>query len=48
MEKMGELRNGNFTEETIAFTKKGLYIISLNKKIKWLKFLFTSPLEAKK
>ena len=25
-----------------------LYTISLNEKIKWLKFLFTSPLQAKK
>ena len=47
---MGELKNEwwNFAEQTIAFNTKSLYIISLNKKIKWLKFLFTSLLKAKK
>ena len=28
--------------------KTNIFIISLNKKVKWLKFLFTSLLEAKK
>ena len=47
---MGELKNEwwNIAGKTIAFQTKSLYIISLNKKIKWLKFLFTSLLKAKK
>ena len=39
------LRNSRFSK------KKSLYVISLislNKKIKWLKFLFVSPWKAKK
>ena len=31
-----------------CFYEKSLYIMSLNKKIEWLKFLFTSLLKAKK
>ena len=39
----------NFTKQTIAFTKKIHNLLKkVNKKIKWLKFLFTSLLKAKK
>ena len=37
-----------FAGQTIAFNTRRLYIISLNKKMKWLKFLLTSLLKAKK
>ena len=37
----------NFAKQSIAFTKKIRYVISFNKKMKWLKFLFTSLLKAK-
>ena len=49
---MGELRNEflqMFGETYFFYQKKVfIYIIFLNKKIKWLKLLFTSPLKAKK
>ena len=32
----------DFAKQTIVFTKKSLYIIFLNKKVKWLKFLFAN------
>ena len=38
----------NFVGQTITFTKRSSYIMSLNKKINWLKSLLTSPLKAKK
>ena len=42
---MGELRN-EFLNKLLLYEKK-IYITSLNKKIKLLKFLFTSPLKTK-
>ena len=32
----------DFAKQTIVFTKKSLYIIFLNKKVKWLKFLLAN------
>ena len=52
--KLGESRNeflqmfGGTLPKKLLLLPKSLYIISLNKEIKWLKFLFASLLKAKK